>query len=88
MRPLHGQRFGSRSWAQRKPTLLVAQNRILAQDQPAVFWPELALSLNTLGIASSGLGRHHEALKVMRETAGLYRVLAQIHADAFSSGSP
>jgi hypothetical protein len=54
----------------------VTLRRALAATNPAVFNPDLALSLNNLGNRLSKLGRHEEALAATEEAVTLYRALA------------
>ena len=58
--------------------------RKLAQSNPAAFLPDLAMSLNNLGIRLSELGRREEALAIpAQEATEIYRKLAQSNPAAF-----
>ncbi|QDY11809.1 tetratricopeptide repeat protein [Micromonospora sp. HM134] len=57
--------------------------RRLAEASPAAFLPDLAASLNNLGILLSDLGRREEALPPVEEAAGIYRRLAEASPAAF-----
>ena len=57
--------------------------RRLAQTRPDAFLPDLATSLNNLGIRLSDLGRLEQALAASQEAVDIYRRLAQTRPDAF-----
>jgi hypothetical protein len=57
--------------------------RQLAQQNPDTFLPDLARSLNNMGIWLSTLGRREEALQATQESVEILRQLAQQHPDAF-----
>src|SRR5262249_28007485 len=57
--------------------------RRLAQARPDAFLPDLAMSLNNLGIRLSNLGRREGALAANQEAVDIYRRLAQTRPDAF-----
>jgi tetratricopeptide (TPR) repeat protein len=61
----------------------VTIRRRLAEAQPAAYLPDLAGSLNNLGILLSGLGRREEALAPTEEAAALYRRLAEAQPAAY-----
>jgi tetratricopeptide (TPR) repeat protein len=50
--------------------------RPLAQTLPGAFLPDLAVSLNNLGICLSDLGRREEALAATQEAVDIRRRLA------------
>ena len=57
--------------------------RELAQQNPEVFLPHLARSLNDLGMWLSELGRREEALQATREAVEIYRRLAPQRPQTF-----
>ena len=57
--------------------------RQLAAARPDAFLPDLAMSLNNLGIRLSDLGRREEALAASQEAVDIYRRLAAARPDAF-----
>ncbi len=57
--------------------------RGLAADRPDAFLPDLAKSLNNLGVLFEGLGRREEALAVTLEAVEIRRGLAADRPDAF-----
>ncbi|WP_050777811.1 tetratricopeptide repeat protein [Micromonospora sp. ATCC 39149] len=57
--------------------------RRLAEANPDAYLPNLAASLNNLGIRLSELGRRQEALGPSQEAAGLYRRLVEVNPDAY-----
>jgi tetratricopeptide (TPR) repeat protein len=57
--------------------------RALARQNPDAFEPDLAMSLNTLAVLLSDLGRQSEALAPAQEAVELYRALARQNPDAF-----
>jgi tetratricopeptide (TPR) repeat protein len=57
--------------------------RKLAPTRPDAFLPDLAMSLNNLGIRLSELGRREEALEAIQEAVEVYRKMAASHPDAF-----
>ncbi|MCA9641829.1 MAG: tetratricopeptide repeat protein, partial [Myxococcales bacterium] len=59
--------------------------RSLAQQQPEIFRPDLAISLNTVGSYLSDLGRQEEALKATQEAVDLFTELAE-QSDEFRLG--
>jgi tetratricopeptide (TPR) repeat protein len=59
-------------------------SRQLAQENPQIFNPELALSLTNLGIRFSELAQHQKALQVTQEAVEYYRELAQDNSKGFS----
>ena len=60
--------------------------RQLAEQNPTAFLPDLALSLNNLGVRYNALGRREEALTVTEEAVSIRRVLAEKNPDAFNPG--
>ena len=52
-------------------------SKALAKDRPDAFLPDLAMSLNNLGIRLSNLGRREDALKASQEAVDIYRALAK-----------
>jgi len=59
--------------------------RRLAQDNPARFAPDLAVSLNTLSKRLSDAGDGAGALAAIREAVNTYRRLAQDNPARFTS---
>jgi tetratricopeptide (TPR) repeat protein len=57
--------------------------RRLAQADPSAFEPDLAISLNNLGIYLSAAGRQEEALAAYAEVVEIRRRLAQADPSAF-----
>ena len=57
--------------------------RQLAAARPDAFLPDLASSLNNLGIRLSDLGRREEALAASQEAVDIRRQLAAARPDAF-----
>ena len=57
--------------------------RRLSADRPDAFLPDLAASLNNLGVMLSALGRREEALAAAQETVENYRRLVADRPDAF-----
>ncbi|MEJ5241467.1 MAG: tetratricopeptide repeat protein, partial [Anaerolineales bacterium] len=57
--------------------------RQLAQINPQAFLPDLAMSLNNLGVLFSELGRREEALQAAQEAVEIRRQLAQVNPQAF-----
>ncbi|WP_136313233.1 tetratricopeptide repeat protein [Actinomyces procaprae] len=64
----------------------VGLRRVLAEQDPAAFTPDLAMSLNNLANMLSEVGRRGEALEAAREAVGLYRGLAEQNPAAYASG--
>jgi tetratricopeptide (TPR) repeat protein len=62
----------------------VELRRTLAAARPDAFLPDLASSLNNLGIRLSALGRREEALAATAEAVELRRTLAAARPDAFT----
>ena len=58
--------------------------RGLAEENPAAFTPDLAVSLNNLFGGLSGVGDRKGALEAVREAVGIYRGLADKDPAAFS----
>ena len=58
--------------------------RALAQQQPQVYNPNLAMTLTNLGNALLGLRRHGEAVAVYQEALGLYRALARQQPEVYT----
>jgi len=58
--------------------------RLLAQQRPDAFNPDLAMSLNNLGGSLSALGRRDDALNATNEAVQIYRLLAQHRPNAFN----
>jgi tetratricopeptide (TPR) repeat protein len=56
---------------------------ILAETRPDALLPDLAASLNNLGLMLSNLGRREEALYASQEAADIRRRLAETRPDAF-----
>ena len=56
--------------------------RGLVEVNPAAYLPDLALSLNNLGIWLSELGRREEALAPAEEATGIYRGLVEVNPAA------
>ncbi len=57
--------------------------RGLVEVNPAAYLPDLALSLNNLGIWLSELGRREEALAPAEEATGIYRGLVEVNPAAY-----
>src|SRR5690606_32273936 len=57
--------------------------RRLAEQQPDVFLPDLATSLQNLGIVKRKLGRREDALRATQEAVDIRRRLAEQRPDAF-----
>jgi tetratricopeptide (TPR) repeat protein len=75
---------------QREPALAATREavdlyRTLATRNPDAFQPDLATSLNNLGVRLSALGQREPALAATREAVDLYRTLATRTPDAFQS---
>ena len=78
-----------RDLGQREKALQAAQKamelrRILAQQSPDAFNPDLAGSLNNLATMLSALGQREKALQAAQEAVDLYSLLAQQRPDAFN----
>ena len=58
--------------------------RGLAEENPAAFTPDLAVSLNNLFGGLSGVGDRKGALEAVREAVGIYRGLAEKNPGAFN----
>ncbi|MDG4834798.1 tetratricopeptide repeat protein [Solwaraspora sp. WMMD1047] len=56
--------------------------RRLAKVNPDAYLPDLAASLNNLGMILSVLGRREQALAPAEESTGIYRRLAKVNPDA------
>jgi hypothetical protein len=59
-------------------------HRLLAQQRPDAFNPDLAMSLDNLGNRLSELGRREDALNATYEAVQIQRLLAQQRPDAFN----
>ncbi|KWV31846.1 hypothetical protein AWV63_15385 [Micromonospora rifamycinica] len=57
--------------------------RRLSDEQPAVYLPELALTLNTLGLRYAESGRLEEAVKATAESEEIYRELVDCNPVVF-----
>ena len=55
--------------------------RTLAKSRPDAFLPNLAASLNNVGICLRALGQREAALQVTREAVDVYRTLAKSRPD-------
>ncbi|KDQ10761.1 hypothetical protein BOTBODRAFT_473159 [Botryobasidium botryosum FD-172 SS1] len=62
----------------------VALYRQLANDRPAAFNPDLAMSLNNLSVRLSDLGQREDAFTADKEAVTLYRQLANDRPAAFN----
>ncbi len=62
---------------------LVKSHRNLAKQNPAAYLPDLAISLNNLGISLSELGRREEALTPTQEAVNIRRALAKQNPAAY-----
>jgi tetratricopeptide (TPR) repeat protein len=61
----------------------VNRYRTLAKSRPDAFLPDLAASLQNLGMHLSNAGDHEPALEATREAVDTYRTLAKARPDAF-----
>ncbi|KAF7982522.1 hypothetical protein HWV62_28136 [Athelia sp. TMB] len=60
--------------------------RVLAANEPAVFRPALAWSLNDISVRLSHLGRREDALAICEEALQLYRALAAKRTAMINNG--
>ncbi len=56
----------------------------VAEEHPDVFLPDLARSLNNLGVFLSALGRRQEALELARQAVEIFLALAERWPEAFA----
>ena len=75
-------RIGKREEALEATTQAITIYRSLADAQPDVLLPGMALSLNNLGHFLSGLGRRDQALLATREAVDIHRRIAKARPDA------
>ncbi|MFY1585413.1 tetratricopeptide repeat protein [Micromonospora sp. WMMD734] len=73
---------------QRQPALAAAEEAVriyrrLAEANPDAYLPNLATSLNNLGVRLSQLGRREQALAPAEEAVRIYRRLAEANPDAY-----
>ncbi|MFC4063396.1 tetratricopeptide repeat protein, partial [Actinoplanes subglobosus] len=57
--------------------------QLLAEANPGAYLPDLAMSLNNLGIRLSELGRRDEALEPSQEAVTIYQLLAEANPGAY-----
>src|SRR5208337_2837056 len=75
---------GPRPRSPRRPAGECTDANFRARCVGEAFTPDLAMSLNTLAVRLSALGRREEALTAAQEAADLYRGLARARAEAFT----
>ena len=75
--------MGQREAALEAAREAVNRYRTLAKSRPDAFLPDLAASLQNLGMHLSNAGDHEPALEATREAVDTYRTLAKSRPDAF-----
>ena len=81
-------RAGQREEALEVGREAVTIRRQLAQDSPAAYLPDLAMSLSNLASSLSEAGQWEEALEMAREAVTLRRQLAQDNPAAYLPDLP